>query len=45
MVLTDIYKIPIGLSLGVIASILTISIIASLWQDQRLSRQEQAAIE
>jgi tellurite resistance protein TerC len=45
MVMTDIYKIPIGLSLGVIASILTISIIASLWQDQRLSAQEQAAIE
>lgn len=35
MVLTDIYKIPVGLSLAVIAAILGISIAASLWRDRR----------
>jgi hypothetical protein len=28
----DVYKIPVGISLGVIASILAISVIASLWK-------------
>jgi tellurite resistance protein TerC len=32
MVMADIYKIPVGLSLGIIASILAISILASLWK-------------
>ncbi|MEO7840876.1 MAG: TerC family protein [Anaerolineales bacterium] len=32
MVIVDFYKIPVGVSLGVIASILTISILASLWK-------------
>ncbi len=32
MVLVDLYKIPVGISLGVIASILAISVIASLWK-------------
>lgn len=32
MVIVDIYKMPVGLSLGIIASILAISIIASLWK-------------
>jgi tellurite resistance protein TerC len=32
MVIVDFYKIPIGVSLGVVASILTISILASLWK-------------
>jgi tellurite resistance protein TerC len=32
MVIVDFYKIPIGISLGVVASILTISILASLWK-------------
>ncbi|HEX5941506.1 MAG TPA: TerC family protein, partial [Anaerolineales bacterium] len=32
MVMVDLYKIPVGLSLGVIASILAISVIASLWR-------------
>ena len=32
MVIVDFYKIPIGVSLGVVAGILTISIIASLWK-------------
>jgi tellurite resistance protein TerC len=45
MVMTDLYKIPIGLSLGVIASILAIAIIASLLQGRRLAAQEQAALE
>jgi tellurite resistance protein TerC len=32
MVIVDFYKIPVGISLGVVASILTISILASLWK-------------
>ena len=32
MVIVDFYKIPVGLSLGVIFGILTISILASLWK-------------
>ena len=32
MVIVDFYKIPIGISLGVVASILTVSILASLWK-------------
>jgi tellurite resistance protein TerC len=32
MVIVDFYKIPIGVSLAVVASILTISILASLWK-------------
>ena len=32
MVIVDFYKIPITVSLGVVASILTISILASLWK-------------
>ena len=43
MVLTDIYKIPIGLSLGVIATILTISILASIRRARRLLELEEAA--
>ena len=34
MVIVDFYKIPVGLSLGVIAGILTISIMASMWKVQ-----------
>jgi tellurite resistance protein TerC len=41
MVLVDIYKIPVGLALGVIASILAISVIASLWRARRLPRLEK----
>jgi len=41
MVIIDIYKIPVGLSLGMIASILTISVIASLWRAQRLLKMEK----
>ncbi|HSL29414.1 MAG TPA: TerC family protein [Anaerolineales bacterium] len=43
MLLTDIYKIPIGLSLGVIATILTVSIIASVRRARRLLELEEAA--
>ena len=35
MVIVDFYKIPIGISLGVVAGILTISILASLWKAKR----------
>lgn len=37
MVLTDVYKIPVGSSLGVVAGILTIAIIASLIRTRRLT--------
>jgi tellurite resistance protein TerC len=37
MVIVDFYKIPIGVSLGVVASILTISILASLWKGRATS--------
>jgi tellurite resistance protein TerC len=43
MVLTDIYKIPIGLSLMVIASILSISIVASLVRARRLTELEETS--
>jgi tellurite resistance protein TerC len=39
MVIVDFYKIPVGVSLGVVASILTVSIIASLWKT-RVSSSE-----
>jgi tellurite resistance protein TerC len=42
MLLTDIYKIPIGISLGVIATILTISIAASIQRTRRLLELEEA---
>lgn len=35
MVIVDLYKIPVGLSLGVIFGILAISIAASLWRAKR----------
>jgi tellurite resistance protein TerC len=41
MVIVDMYKIPIGLSLGVIASILAISVIASLRRSRRLLKLEE----
>ena len=42
MVLVDLYKVPVGASLGVIASILAISVIASLWRAQRLLKLEKS---
>lgn len=43
MVMADIYKIPIGISLAVIAGILTISVVASLRRARRLLALEEAA--
>ena len=42
MVMVDLYKIPVGLSLGVIAGIIAISVIASLVRAQRLLRLEKS---
>ena len=42
MVIVDFYKIPIGLSLGVIAAILTTSIIASMLRAKRMEELETA---
>ena len=42
MVMVDLYKVPVGASLGVIASILAISVIASLWRAQRLLKLEKS---
>lgn len=41
MVLVDLYKIPVAWSLGVIASILTISVVASLIRANRIQQQQQ----
>ena len=43
MVIVDFYKIPVGLSLGAIASILGISVIASLLRSRRLLNVEETA--
>jgi tellurite resistance protein TerC len=45
MVIVDFYKIPVAVSLGVIASILTVAVIASLWRNRRIAAQESAAQE
>jgi tellurite resistance protein TerC len=39
MVIVDFYKIPIGISLGVVAGILTISILASLWKARKEEKE------
>jgi tellurite resistance protein TerC len=39
MVLTEIYKIPVGVSLGVIAAILTVAVAASLVRARRLEAE------
>ena len=39
MLLMDVYKIPIGVSLGVIATILAVAVLASLIRAQRMPRQ------
>jgi len=41
MVIGDIYKIPVGFSLGVIASILAVAVIASLLRTRRLLKVEE----
>jgi tellurite resistance protein TerC len=43
MLIVDIYKIPVGLSLGVIFSILAISIVASWWRAKRTLADTGAA--
>lgn len=43
MVITDIYHIPVGASLGIVAGLLTISILASLWKAKTLSSELCAA--
>ena len=35
MLAADIYKVPIGASLAIIAAVLTVSIVVSLWRDGR----------
>jgi tellurite resistance protein TerC len=44
MVLVDVYKMPVGISLGIIASILTTSIIASLWKSKTSSSEMKTAV-
>jgi tellurite resistance protein TerC len=44
MVIVDFYKIPIGVSLGVVAGILVISVMASLWK-VRNSSEELSSVE
>jgi hypothetical protein len=43
MAIVDLYKIPVGLSLGVIASILTVAVVASLLRTRRLLKLEETA--
>ncbi|MDQ2693038.1 MAG: TerC family protein [Chloroflexota bacterium] len=45
MVLVDLYKIPVEISLAVIASILTISVLASLWKARRVMKNELSVTE
>ncbi len=45
MVLVDIYKIPVPISLGVIASILTVAVVASLLRARRLAAAQPALVE
>jgi tellurite resistance protein TerC len=40
MLLIDLYKIPVGVSLTVVASVLTISIIASIIKTRREVKQK-----
>jgi tellurite resistance protein TerC len=42
MGMVDFYKIPVGLSLGVIGTILAISVIASLIRARRMPKLEAA---
>ncbi len=44
MVIVEFYKIPIGVSLGVVVGILTISILASLWK-ARISARELGMVD
>ena len=44
MVIDGFYHIPIGISLGVVASILTISILASLWKAKQTESEADAEL-
>jgi tellurite resistance protein TerC len=39
MVIVDLYHIPVGLSLAIVASILTIAVLASLWKARKTERE------
>jgi tellurite resistance protein TerC len=39
MVIVDLYHIPVAVSLGVVAGILTLSIVASLWKTKSDARK------
>jgi len=43
MLIVDLFKIPVGISLGVIATILTVSIVASLIRSRRLEKLQESA--
>lgn len=43
MTIIDLYHIPVGVSLAVVASVLTISILASLWKTRRDARLAEPA--
>lgn len=45
MVLVDLYKVPVEISLAVIASILTVSILASLWKARLMTKNELSVAE
>ena len=45
MVMVDIYKIPVALSLGIIASVLGVAVLASLWHNQRQAQLQEAAVD
>jgi tellurite resistance protein TerC len=45
MVITDVYKIPVGIALGVIAVILALSIVVSLIQTARMKGKEPPVVE
>jgi tellurite resistance protein TerC len=44
MLLADVYKIPIGVSLSVIAGVLVVAVAASFWRARRLTRASQGAV-
>ena len=39
MVIVDLYHIPVGVSLAIVASILTIAVLASLWKAKKTERE------
>lgn len=44
MLVADLYKVPVGLSLGLIGAILTGSIVASLWSKRRVDEPHEVAV-